>query len=90
MPTSGTARVPGIQTSIDADGHKVVTSVFRSDAPRVIYTDGDKYYEAKLDRLAAVPGWMMSVARYEHPEENVPAVPDTYVFAYDADGRLVA
>jgi hypothetical protein len=87
----GDGRVPGMQASSDADGHKVVTSVFRGDARRVIYTDGDKFYEAKLYRLAAAPGWMMSVARYERPkDESVQAVRDSYVFAYDAEGKLIA
>lgn len=86
----GDGRSPGIQSSADTDGNKVVTSVFRGNARRVIYTDGDKFYEAKLYRLAAVSGWQMSVASYEPPKDDNSPSQDMYVFAYDAEDKLVA
>ncbi|TWD82541.1 hypothetical protein FB561_3674 [Kribbella amoyensis] len=84
----GDDRVPGIQSSIDAAGNKVVTSVFRGAPRRVIYTDGDRYYEAKLYRLAGIPGWTMAVATYQPVGSRLPA--DAYVFAYDDAGRVTA
>jgi hypothetical protein len=86
----GDGRVPGIQASNDANGHKVVTSVFRGDARRAIYTDGDKFYEAKLYRIAAVPGWMMAVASYEQPKGDSTGISDASVFVYDAGGKVSA
>lgn len=86
----GDGRVPGIQSSSDANGQKVVTSVFRGDARRVIYTDGSKFYEAKLYRLAAVPGWMLAVASYKRPTGDKVNIVDSYVFTYDDRGKVVA
>ncbi|WP_344217924.1 hypothetical protein [Kribbella sancticallisti] len=86
----GDGRVPGIHTSSDAAGNKVVVSVFRGDARRVLYTDGSRFYEAKLYRLAGVPGWMMSVVAYDAPKGDALAPGDAYVFAYNAEGKVMA
>jgi hypothetical protein len=87
----GDGRSPGMQSSFDTAGNKVVTSVFRGTPSRVIYTDGAKYYEAKVYRLAGVPGWSMSVVSYKPAKAEQPGSPDhdRAVFAYGADDKLL-
>lgn len=86
-------RLSNYQGSGTADGRRVVSSVFRREGERrVLYTHGNTYYEAKLYRLAGVPGWMMAVATIPAEKDGSkrrPTTPDVAVFGYDAGGKLV-
>ena len=71
---------PGL-SSMQSSG-SYVSSVFDGDLRRVLYAAGDRYYEARLYRLAAAPGWMVAVAQLPAGQ------PATAVFGYDRDGEL--
>lgn len=80
----GDVRSPGMQGAGDR-----VTSVFKGDVRRVIYSSGDVYVEAKVYRLAAIPGWVLSIGDLDGlPTAQRPG--GQAVFGFDAAGRLIA
>lgn len=86
----GDGRHPGLRTTSAAvPGQAVVSSVFRADAHRVRYRIDNRWHEAKVYRLAGIPGWVLSVAEFR-PRDNELASMAQAVYAYDAKGRLIA
>jgi hypothetical protein len=100
----GDGRLENLQGGNNAKGERVFSSVFRSDGQRrVLYTSGNTYYEAKLYRLAGVPGWMLAVVTLPSEQEETATMPpkgqstqspvpqaEYGVFGYDAGGKLVS
>lgn len=92
---------PGIQ-SMGAGKAQLVSSVFNCPkAATVVYTKGTKAWYAKLYLLGGITGWVESSALIPVPAPTgtiaagkgvTPAVPgdEVSVFAYDANGKLLA
>ena len=74
----GTIGMPG--------SNRQVVSVYDGDLRRVVYTIDNRYVEAKLYRMDAVPGWTVAVGQL--PGDVMGALES--VFAYDKRGKLVA
>ena len=74
----GTIGMPG--------SNRQVISVYEGELRRVVYTIDNRYIEAKLYRMDAVPGW--TVAAGQLPGDVMGALES--VFAYDKRGKLVA
>lgn len=80
--TVGNTNITPSLSGLQSSGSRV-SSVFAGNLRRVLYTVGDRYYEARLYRLDGVPGWMVSAAALpvgKHAEA---------VFGYNAAGELV-